>query len=151
MHTVNNNKPDSAAVITGFWKQGKYIGRFEKPYIVRSLSNNVSDINIRKLNSIQSEITITVKNITGGGSSLSNPVLPKARLVNIEPIEGRFEQQVTDETSSTITNKYIFRKVTFPFYAIFSFETIGTTQHVERVGVEIFENSDWYVQVSIDN
>lgn len=151
LQKVNNNKQDSADVLTGFWKKGKYIGRYEKPYIVHSITNNISDINIRKLNSTTSEITITVKNITGGASSLSNTLLPKCRLINIEPIEGRFEQLITDETSSSITNKYIFRKVTYPFYAIFSFETIGAKLQVEKVGVELFENCDWYVQVSIDN
>ena len=151
LNKVNNNKPDIAVVLSGFWKKGKYTGRYEKPYIVHSITNNISDINIRKLNSTTSEITITVKNITGGASSLSNPALPKSRLINIETIEGRFEQQITEETSSTVTNKYIFRKVTYPLYAILSFETIGAKLQVEKVGVEIFENCDWYVQVSIDN
>ena len=151
LNKINNDEPHSAVVLTGFWKKGKYIGRYEKPYIVSSLTNNISDINIRKLNSTTSEITITVKSITGGASTLSNPALPKSRLIDIQTIEGRFDQQVTDETSSTITNKYIFRKVTFPFYAILSFETTGTKLQAEKVRLEIFENCDWYVQVSIDN
>lgn len=145
------NKPDSVLVLTGFWKKGKYIGRYEKPYIVHSITNNISDINIRKLNSIESEITLTLKNITGGASNLSNPQLPKSRLIDIQTIEGRFLDEITDETSSSIANKYILRKVTFPFYAIFSFEVTSTKLQVEKVGVEIFENGIWYIQVNIDN
>ncbi len=150
------SKPDSV-VLTGIWKKGKYVGRYEKPYIVHSITNSINDVNIRKLNNTVSEITITVKSITGGGLSpglnpiISNPVLPKPRLINILPIGGRFEQQVTDETSSTVTNKYIFRKVTFPFYAILSFQAIGTKLQEEKVVIEIFENGGWYVQVSINN
>src|ERR1700674_1110135 len=43
------DKPDSAVVLTGFWKKGKYIGKYEKPYIVYPITNNISDVNIRKL------------------------------------------------------------------------------------------------------
>lgn len=146
-----NNKPDSTILLTGFWEKGKFLGKHGKPYIVNLLTNNISDVNVRKLNSTKAEITVTVKNITGGASSFTTPVLPKTRLIDIQMVEGRFEQQATDETSSAITNKYIFRKVTFPFYAILSFETPGTKLQVEKVRLEIFENCDWYVQVSIDN
>ncbi len=148
---MDNTKPDSVSVLTGFWNKGKYIRSYEKPYIVHSATNNVSDINIRKLNNLEQEITLTIKNITGGASSLSNPQLPKSRLVNIETIEGRFDQEIPDESSSMVTNRYIFRKVTYPFYAIFSIETTGANRQVEQVAVEFFENSNWFVQISVDN
>ena len=146
-----NNTTDSAIVLTGYWNKGKFVGRNEKPYIVNLLTNNISDVSVRKLNSTKAEITVTVKNITGGASSFTTPVLPKTRLIGIQMIEGRFEQQAIDETSSSITNRYVFRKVTFPFYAILSFETPSTKLQVEKIRLEIFENCDWYIQVSIDN
>ena len=151
--TWNNveNNPGSPAVLTGFWKKGKYISRYEKPFIIHSKTNNINDINIRKLNGTESEITITVKNITGGALTLSRTPLPKSTLVDIQIIEGRFEQQVTDESSSPVTNKYILRKVTFPFHAILSFETTGTKLQGDKLEIEIFEDGYWYVQVGIDN
>ena len=80
-----------------------------------------------------------------------NQLLPKSRLIDVQQVEGRFEQEVSDETSSTVSNKYIFRKITYPFYAIFSTETPGAKRQVEKVGVEFFENCNWYVQIGIDN
>jgi len=144
------NQSDSF-VLTGFWKKGTYISRYEKPYIVHTPTNNISNINVRKINAIVPEIVFTVKNITGGASNIQNPVLPKSRLIDMQIIQGRFEQQITDETSSNITNKYTLRKVTFPFYAIFSFHTTGTTLQVEKVGIEILEDGNWYLQFNIDN
>lgn len=148
---MDNTKPDGAAVLTGFWKKGKYIGRYEKPYIVYSTTNNVTDVNIRKLNNTESEITLVVKNITGGAANAMNQLLPKSRLIDVQQVEGRFEQEAPDETSSTVSNKYIFRKITYPFYAIFSTETPGAKRQVEKAGVEFFENCNWYVQIGIDN
>lgn len=143
--------PDSSSIVTGFWEKGKYAGRYEKPYNVQVFTNNISDINVRKINKISPEIVINVKNITGGASNLTYTELPKSRLINIETIQGRFQQQVADETSSKIANIYTLRQVTFPFYAIFSFETTGTKMQTEKVGIEILENANWDIQVSIDN
>ena len=152
--TYNKLNSDTANfnVLSGFWKKGKYIGRYEKPFTVLTLTNNISDVNVRKLNKTESEITINVKTITAGASSNSANHLPKATLVNIQLIEGRFEQQTSDETSSLVANKYILRKVTFPFSAIFTFETIGQAKlPTERVELNFFEDCNCYVQVSIDN
>jgi len=149
---ADDNKADSLIVINGFWKKGKYIGQYEKPYTITALTNNVSDVNTRKLNNTKSEITITVKSITAGGATLSNPVLPKPRLVGIQDILGRFDQQANDE-SSAVSNRYTLRGVKFPYHAILSFETAGAAKslHVEKIEVEIMESSNWFIQVSIDN
>jgi hypothetical protein len=109
-------------------------------------------VNVRKLNDKESEITINVKCITGGASDIGHTYLPKARLVNIQQVEGRFQQEVSDESASLVSNKYIFRNVTFPFHAIFSFETQNEAKFdSERVGVELFEDGKWNIQVNIDN
>lgn len=72
-------------------------------------------------------------------------------MIDIQIIKGRFQQEVTDETSSTFSNRYILRKVTFPFDAIFYFETTGSKLQVEKAEVEINEDSGWFIQVAIDN
>jgi hypothetical protein len=139
-------------ILSGFWKKGKYIDEYEKPFTVLSLTNNISDVSVRKLNKTESEITINVKTITAGASSNSAIHLPKAQLVNIQLIDGRFEQRIDDETSSLMANKYTFRKVTFPFSAIFTFETIGQAKlPSERVELNFLEDCNCYVQVAIDN
>lgn len=63
LSNVDNTKPGETVILTGFWMKGKYIGSYEKPYVVRSTTNNINSLNIRKLNSITSEITLSVKNI----------------------------------------------------------------------------------------
>jgi hypothetical protein len=150
---IDENKPDSATLLTGFWQAGKYIGKYQKPYSIVSLTNGVSEVSARKLRDTGAEITIAVKSITGGGSSLYKSPLPKPKLVNIELIEGRFQQQADNE-SSPLTNIYTFRNVTFPFSAIFTFETSGTNPQplpVEKIKVEISETSSWYIHVNIEN
>ena len=150
---VDDVKPDSATLVTGFWQDGKYIGKYQKPYSIVSLTNGISDISARKVGNTKAEITITVTSTTAGGSSLYKPILPKPKLVGIDLLEGRFQQQADNETSN-ITNRYTFRQVTFPFYAIFTFETTGTNPMPlprEKIRVEISESSNWYIQVKIDN
>ena len=146
---IDEVKPDSATLLTGFWQGGKYIGKYQKPYSVASLTNGISEVNARKIRDTKAEITIAVTSTTAGGSSLYVPVLPKPKLVNIELFEGRFMQQADNETSR-VSNKYTFRNVVFPFYAIFTFETTGFLPR-EKIKVEISESSSWYIQVKIDN
>jgi hypothetical protein len=150
--TLTRTKSEDSAnvsVLTGFWKKGKYLGRYEKPYVLTTLTNNINDVSVRKINTAEPTITITVKSITGGGSDLSNPQLPKCRLADIQLLTGTFQQQVNDESSSPVTNKYFLRKVTFPFCATFNFET--ARQQMERVSIEFREDGNWFVQVNIDN
>jgi hypothetical protein len=147
-----DNTTGKSIVMSGFWKKGNYVEKHDKPYVVHILTNNITDASVRKINTNGSEVTINVKCITGGASNVMNQHLPKARLVDIQQIEGRFEQQVADESASLISNKYTLRNVTFPFYAIFSFETKNDTKFdSEKVGVELFEDGTWNIQVNIDN
>jgi hypothetical protein len=151
LHTKKNDV-DSAVVITGFWTKGKYVGKYEKPYSITALTNAVNTMNIRKQKNGQSEINISVKNTTGGAFTVKDFVAPKSKLVDIELLEGRFEQQVNDEQTTVVPNKYILRRVTFPFRANLVFETVGALMpHKEKVAVEIMESGNWYIQVDIDN
>lgn len=145
----NTDKP---IVMSGFWKAGNYVGQHEKPYDVHLLTNNISDVNVRRSNDKESVISITVKSITAGSSDEKYVHAPKPELKNIQQIEGRFEQEVDDTSASINSNMYTFRNVTFPFYAIFSFETKNDFKFdSERFGLALFEDGKWNVQVNIDN
>jgi hypothetical protein len=150
---IDESKKDSLIIVSGFWKKGKYTGAVEKPYTITAITNNFNNISFRKLNNTQSEISIVVKCITSGASDVANVHLPKPKLVSMETLKGRFQQQVTDESSSLISNSYTFRQVSFPFHAVFSFETPSMYQnlHVEKIEVEILETGNWYMQLNIDN
>jgi len=150
---VDANKPDSATLITGFWQEGKYIGNYQKPYSVVSLTNGINDISASKIRSLGAEITISVTSTTAGGSSLYKSILPKPKLVKIELLQGLFQQQADNETSPII-NRYTLRNVTFPFHAILTFETSGTNPMplpLEKIKVELSEIGNWYIQVKIEN
>jgi len=150
---VEANRPDSATLITGFWKDGKYVGKYQKPLSFSSLTSGINDISGRKLRDSKAEITIGVKSTTAGGASLYKNVLPKPKLVSVELIQGLYQQRADNE-SAALTNIYTFRNVTFPFQAILSFETTGTNplpSAVEKIKVEITESGSWYIQVNIDN
>jgi hypothetical protein len=149
--TLNTGKDSVALITKGFWKNDKYTGQFEKPYTFELFTNNFSEFNIRKLNSVSSEITINIKSVIGGSSSLTTVEMPKPRLISITVIEGRFEQRVNDELSSKFFNNYILRQVTFPFNAILAFETNDQKKQAIRVGVQILESANWYIHAVIEN
>lgn len=149
-HTIDTVKrEDSVMVITGYWKKGKYIRRYENPYSVASLSNGVESVSIRNLDSSKSEITIIVKNITAGASDITRLALPKAILTNIQLLQGRFESRYDDESSSTTFNKYILRMVSVPFSAILSFRLPEHRPNTEQVSVSILEPCNCSIQVNL--
>ena len=150
---VDQNKPDSATLVTGYWKAGKYIGKFQKPYSFTALTGGINDLNGRKIRDQKAEITIAVKSTTAGASSIYKNILPKPKLVSVELTEGLFQQRADNETAA-LMNIYTFRNVTFPFQAILSFETTGTNplpSTQEKIKIEISETGSWYIQVNIDN
>jgi len=139
--------------MTGFWQEGKYIGKYQKPFSVVSLTNGISDVSARKIRNSGAEITIMVTSTTAGGSSLYKAVLPKPQLVKIDLLQGLFQQQADNETSPR-TNRYTLRNVTFPFYAVLTFETSGTNPMplpLEKIKIELSEIGNWYIQVKIEN
>ncbi len=154
--TIDTTKTDSAVVIRGFWKKGKYVGRYKHPYSLTSLTNGINDYSIRKSDDMKSEITIIVRSTSAGGADLSAPVLPKIILADIQMYEGKFEEQKIDESVSNITNTYVLKEVTFPFHAILSFKLPDTnsikawTNRIEQVSVTIFENCSYIIQVRIE-
>ena len=141
---------DSIIVTTGYWKKGEFIGRYEKPYLIELLTNNISGISAKKNNSSISEINIVIKNSTGGASNVRNPVIPKYVLSNIQLLGGQFEDLRTD-TLSRIASRYTLTHVTFPFTAIFSFSVPGLMIPVEKARIEIFETGNWNLNLSIEN
>ena len=149
---IDENNPDSATLVTGFWQAGKYVGKFQKPYSVVALTNGINNASGRKVGTI-AEIEIAVTSTTAGGSSLYVPLLPKPKLISIDLVQGLFVLRVDNETSPVV-NRYTLKNVTFPFSAILTFETTGTNPQpmaVEKIKIDLLESSKWYIQVKIDN
>jgi hypothetical protein len=153
LNKYDSSKTDTVIIVNGYWKKNEFIGKYEKPYIITAITNNITNVSIRKLDNTKNEISINVKNITAGASDVEMVSMPKAKLISIQTIMGRFDQQVNNEFVSNVSNSYTLRGVTFPYHAILSFETAGPGKnlHVEKVEVEIMENNNWYIQINIDN
>jgi hypothetical protein len=146
-HNINGNNQDSGN-LTGYWQKGIYKGKYEKPYIIHSITNGIIDVVVNKVKQ-QGEaiITITVKCATGGALSLSTVskemiIIPKSKLTNVLVQAGRIERQNTDENSSTISNRYEFRKIEYPLYATLYFEA-------EQLQIELLENTSYNITVNI--
>lgn len=147
---TRKQKPDSNEVISGFWRQGIYIGQYEKPYKIEVLTNNISELTLSKSNNAVSQINITVKNNSGGASNMDYAVIPKTILSNIQILGGQYDQLQVD-TLSRIASRYTLRQVTFPFTALLTFETRGSLVPVQLARIEIFETGNWILKASLDN
>ena len=105
------------SVITGYWKKDKYIGIYEKEYIVISNTTSVNKIECNLTDKKGEDIFITVHQLTSSTSINSNSVIPF--ISNISNIMGTFytknQQILTNRSVSKI------QQVTFPFRAIFYF------------------------------
>lgn len=147
---ISKISTDSSTVESGYWKKGKFISKYEKPYSTNILTNNISDLSIRKNNGTQSEIWITIRNASGGASTLSTPVLPKSIITNMQVLNGVYQEMVVD-SGSRVTTMYRLKQVSFPFAAILTFDSPGQLVPTEQAKIEILENGRWNINVTIEN
>lgn len=147
-HRVINGQGQTET-LTGYFKNGEYKGKFEKPYTTEMLTNNFTSISVKKMNTLISEITFTVKNTTAGGSTNSQPVLPKSEIKNIQLVQGNYTELIYD-TTSQVTNRYTFRNVIYPFSAIITFERARSVQQVAIAKIELNENGNWMIRVDVE-
>ena len=104
------------SVITGFWKKDKYIGLYEKQYVILSTSGRVNKADCRLTDKKGEDILITVHQVTGGLQSINN----------ITTITGTFYSKNNQlMTNSSLTK---LQQVTFPFQAIFYFSNGESTE-----------------------
>ena len=135
-HRVINGQGQTET-LTGFFKNGEYKGKFEKPYTTDMLTNNFTSISVKKMNTLISEITFTVKNTTAGGST------------NSQLVQGNYTELVYDSTSQ-VTNRYTFRNIIYPFSAIITFERARSVQQVAVAKIELNESGNWMIRVDVE-
>jgi len=111
MHYKTPSGEDS--VITGFWKKDKYIGLYEKDYIVQAMTPRINriDCNISDVNG--NDIKITMNQVSGSTSSLRGNI---PEIVNVSVMSGTFIRRYKQNTfNRSITQ---FQTVDFPFRVI---------------------------------
>ncbi len=145
-HKADKSNADSVNV-AGYWKNGVYMGKYDKPYVIHSMSNAIEEVSVKKVKRPgEISVTITVKNTTGGalsaGTVSNEVVMSKSKLTNILVQKGRIDRQTTDETSSALLNRYVFRNIEFPLYATFFFDA-------EQLQLELLENVSYEITVNM--
>lgn len=140
IHYITPTNKDSA--VEGFWKQGVYAKRYEKPYKIYNKTYMVANATVTadKNRAESNEIIITVESVSGGSLDLHGEI-PKPELVGIDVRRGSFSQR-NDVTNTGKRNIYYLRDVIFPFRANFRIDS-------EEVEVEFFEASSWKLEVKL--
>jgi len=138
MHYAEKQPADS---IEGFWKKDKYIGRFEKPYIVHTHSNAVSKIDVEKDPGSLKDVTFIIESITGGARLVGAQEIPRPKITNIEVIKGLYVQQF-DQDYNVKRTATTLRMVQFPF-------RVRLTIDSDVIDIEILEEGKWTVDVKL--
>lgn len=119
------------SVISGYWKKNVYVGKYEKPYEVKSMSSRINKVNCRISNKGGQDININVSKISAGLATVND----------IAIINGTFYRHNTQAmTNMTLTR---IQQVTFPFRAIFTFNTGEITEIIFN------ENGDYDVEIQL--
>lgn len=142
--------------LKGYFKMGKYGGVYKEPYSIDISSNKINEISIAKIGKKGETVTIIVKSITGGGSTLlggtpsqndsgkviSGYVIAKPQLTNLTVLSGTYLTKYVDD-NNRFYNIYTLNAVQFPIRLALSFDS-------ENAIVEIFERGDWKIEVKLD-
>ncbi len=114
MYYESANGSDS--VITGYWKKDRYIGQYEKQYVVISTTSNVTKVDCTLGDKKGDNINITVHQLTNTTNSIASPSLI-SYINNISTLLGTYYTK----TDQVLTNNSVTRlqQVTFPYKAIF--------------------------------
>ena len=79
------------SIATGFWKKDKYIGLYEKPYMVYKNTIHLTEIACKKVNNSFNQVEIFLTSESGGMiSSLTSDPVPKPQITVFEIISGNY-------------------------------------------------------------
>ena len=121
------------SIVTGFWKKDNYSGLYEKPFKIHNQPSSVGRIEIFK-SGVGNEIIIEMNNMSRGmGAQFSS-------LNEIGLKAGNYVTKASSRSGNTEIT--VFKGVTFPFRATFTFG-------VSKVELEFFEESNYKVIVPV--
>ncbi|HYK76418.1 MAG TPA: hypothetical protein VEV16_05540 [Daejeonella sp.] len=144
MNIKRNGKADS--VLTGFWKNNSYVGKYEKPFKVHFRSSQFASIVISKNtrgNNNNNSILFTVQSTSGGSQGLNTGPVPRPEISDILVQQGDFLNSTTEPSGPKATAKKL-NEVRYPFRAIVK---IGS----QEADIEIFEPGEWNIQINLNN
>ena len=139
MHLISEKSKDS--VLAGFWKKDKYVGMFEKPYIIHNKTADIVKVDVTFEKSRLKDIIITLESTRGGAMAIGNQI-PKPTITNMDVMSGLFINQL-DQSNMPKTNSTTLRGVEFPFRVRIS---IGS----ELIDIEFLEEGKYTVDIKIN-
>jgi hypothetical protein len=112
MHCKTMRGQDS--IVKGFWKKDKYIGQYEKPYIVKSVTTRISRVECSIVNKKGTNITLTTHQLLGSGNQGRGVIVS---ITGLTVIAGDYFTKYNQDLSNGSSTR--FQDVIFPFRAIF--------------------------------
>ena|SRR6218665_3576758 len=129
------------SVLTGYWKKNKYIGRYEKPYVLNDRSSRINRAEVSvagKGKNTDGSITITATQLSGADGTTGH-VIPVVSDITI--LAGQYLNKASNSLSNSSVLKV--RQIVFPFRARFNFS------NGEMVDITFNEQADYEVNISI--
>jgi hypothetical protein len=133
---------DKDSIVTGFWRKDKYIGLYEKPYMVHKNTIHVTEISCKKINNSLNQVELFLTSETGGlVTSFSGEATPKPQITDVQLISGNYlKKEVNDSYPKKIG--YLFQEVVFPFRVVYTID-----YGKDMFELEIAEAGKWTVNV----
>ncbi len=128
------NKAGNDSIVTGFWKRNKYIGEYEKPYVVNDKTTRVNRVDFSLTRNTQKIgiINLNVYMISGSAAP---------EVTNIQIVSGDFVNR--SDIASGKSNLVRLQQITFPFRARFSFS------NGDMIDVTFNEKAEYEVSIGI--
>ncbi|MEO6251671.1 MAG: hypothetical protein ABIO79_00070 [Ferruginibacter sp.] len=138
LHRFENGKE---TVVKGFWKKDNFKGEYENPYLITNTTSDIGRVQVSKMSSTESSITITVESLNNSSSIGSSSFQTSTIMTSHQVTRGTY----VSKSNNAMTNKEIttFRAVVFPFRATFNFGNA-------IVEIEFFEKGAWDVIIPIN-
>ena len=129
----------SDSIVTGFWKKGRYVGLYEKPYVIHSQTPNFSSVHFDNTSGLN-QININCQSVTGGSLGIAGQA-PKPVITNLDLVTGQFQSQ-TNYDNMPKTSLTTFRGVVFPLRARISYGS-------DMIDIEIFQPGNWTIDLKL--
>lgn len=128
-------------LVTGYWKKDNYRGEYEHPYVITNVTSDIGRVQVNKMSSTESSVSITVESLNNTSSLNSSTFQTTTVMTNHSVLRGQY----VSKSSNALTNKEVtvFRSVIFPFRATFNFGS-------SIVEIEFFEKGGWDVIIPIN-
>lgn len=134
MHYKKKDLPDS--IITGYWKNDKYIGKYPYPYEFINIPSCVSSKTVINANSQGQSIFVQFE--TG--------IFGTANVRDYEIRQGVFGTEVKGVSTQRMEST-TFQNVQFPFRILFNIN--ATNLGNQQIEIVFYEPGDWKFQLSL--